>query len=276
MRHALEELARRVGTELLERSRLSDEQMGVAWKGECDPVTLADKCAHAMVASELPRIAPSIPLVSEEDEPRPVEGNAFWSLDPVDGTQEFMEHLGEWAFQLALVRDERPVLAALAIPSRDTLYIAERGRGCLLGHLSSPGLVPFRTRAPVRRERLVLTRSLPRRPSLAALRERHPAPDHVLLGGVGYKVHAILAGEADTYFASPGTLHAWDLAAPLLVAQEAGLRACATDGGDLAVPSHREGLSQGVLFTREEHIESNLAFFGDPANAALLARRDPR
>jgi len=111
---------------------------------------------------------------------------------------------------------------------------------------------------------------------LNALRERHPAKDHVLLGGVGYKVHAILWGEADTYFASPGTIHAWDLAAPLLVASEAGLRVCATDGSELVVPSHREGLEQVVLFTRVVYLESNLYFFGDPANAALLARRDPR
>lgn len=276
MQNALEELARRVGIMLLERSELSDEQMGVSWKGEHDPVTLADKAAHAMVARELPGIDPSIPLVSEEDESRPIQGNAFWSLDPIDGTQEFMERLGEWAFQLALVRDQRPVLAVLGIPSRDILYLAERGCGCRVGRFSQPGLVPFVSRSPVRRERLVLTRSLPRRPSLRTLMERHPARDHVLLGGVGYKVHAILSGEADTYFAPPGTLHAWDLAAPLLVAQEAGLSAYATHGAELDVPSHRDGLSQGVLFTRGQYLDSNLAFFQDPVNAALLANPDPR
>jgi 3'-phosphoadenosine 5'-phosphosulfate (PAPS) 3'-phosphatase len=108
------------------------------------------------------------------------------------------------------------------------------------------------------------------------LLRRHPAPDHVLLGGVGYKVHAILAGEADTYFASPGTLHAWDLAAPLLVATEAGIAARATDGSALVVPSHRDGLAQGVLFTRPDLLEANLGFFAGPGIGELLARRDPR
>lgn len=276
MLSALEELAREVGRDLLERSRQTADSMGVVWKGENDPVTLADRAAHEMVARALPSFAPGIPLVSEEDESRPVEGDSFWSLDPVDGTQEFMDHLGEWAFQLALVRDERPVLAVLAIPSRDVLYLAEKGRGCCAGRLSEPGLTPFLSHAPVRRERLVLTRSLPRRPALRELLERHHARDHVLLGGVGYKVHAILSGEADTYFASPGTLHAWDLAAPLLVAQESGLVARCTDGSELVVPSHRDGLAQGVLFTRPEHLGSNLSFFANRENAELLARREPR
>lgn len=273
---ALEELGRKVGLELLALSTRTREQMGVSWKGVDDPVTLADTMAHAMVAEALLRIDPSIPLVSEEDEAPPVASGTFWSLDPVDGTQEFVEHLGEWAFQLALVRDERPVAAVLAIPSRDVLYLAERGKGCIAGRLSEPGMAPFRSRTPVRRERLVLTRSLPRRPTLQELLRRHHALEHVLLGGVGYKVHSILSGEADTYFASPGTLHAWDLAAPLLVASESGLASCATDGADLAVPAHRDGLAQGVLFTRREYLGANLGFFAGPGIGDLLARRDPR
>lgn len=251
--------------------------MGVSWKGENDPVTLADQAAHAMVAAALPAIAPGIPLISEEDEDRPFEGDAFWSLDPVDGTQEFMEHLGEWAFQLALVRHGQPVLAVLGIPSRDTIYLASAGHGCRWGSLQeASALVPFRSHSPQRRERLVLTRSLSRRPALVALVERHASQDQVLLGGVGYKVHAVLSGEGDTYFAAPGTLHAWDLAAPLLVAREAGLATRALDGHELTVPSHRKGLSQGVLFTRESLLQGNLDFFARPEIAELLVRRDPR
>lgn len=277
MESALELLARDVCRELLQRSLLARDAMGVSWKGENDPVTQADQAAHSMVAAALPSIAPGIPLISEEDEDRPFEGEAFWSLDPVDGTQEFMEHLGEWAFQLALVRKGRPVLAVLGIPSRDTLYLAAADRGCKSGSLGHPApLAPFRSHAPQRRERLVLTRSLPRRPALLELVERHPALDQVLLGGVGYKVHAVLSGEGDTYFAAPGTLHAWDLAAPLLVAREAGLATSSLDGRELTVPSHRKGLSQGVLFTREAYLGTNLEFFAGAEVDDLLTRRDPR
>lgn len=277
MESALELLARDVCRELLQRSLLARDAMGVSWKGENDPVTLADQAAHAMVAAALPSIAPGIPLISEEDEDRPFEGDSFWSLDPVDGTQEFMEHLGEWAFQLALVRQGKPILAVLGIPSRDILYLAADGAGCKAGSLADPSpLLPFRSHSPQRRERLVLTRSLPRRPALVSLVELHPAQDQVLLGGVGYKVHAVLSGEGDTYFAAPGTLHAWDLAAPLLVARESGLATSSLDGQELTVPSHRKGLAQGVLFTRASHLEANLGFFARPEVAELLVRRDPR
>ena len=107
-------------------------------------------------------------------------------------------------------------------------------------------------------------------PRCICVDDAHPAPDHILLGVVGYKVHALLSGEGDTYFAQPGTLHAWDLAAPLLVAQEAGLSAVAMDGSELTIPSHREGLSQGVLFTRPALLVSNLSFFALPSTTPLL------
>jgi len=276
MLSSLELLARDVCRELLQRSILTADAMGVSWKGENDPVTQADQTAHRMVAEALPAIAPGIPLVSEEDDEHPFAGDSFWSLDPVDGTQEFMEHLGEWAFQLALVRAGRPVLAALGVPARNTLYLAEADRGCLVSTLDAPELRPFRSHPPQRRERLVLTRSLPRRAGLSAMVALHPAREQVLLGGVGYKVHAVLSGEGDTYFAAPRTLHAWDLAAPLLVAREAGLATSALDGQELTVPPHRRGLDQGVLFTRPAFLEANLEFFARPRVGELLLARDPR
>ena len=50
MLSALEELAREVGRDLLERSRQTADSMGVVWKGENDPVTLADRAAHEMAS----------------------------------------------------------------------------------------------------------------------------------------------------------------------------------------------------------------------------------
>lgn len=276
MEAALESLARTICLDLLERSRLATEAMGVDWKGSNDPVTEADHAAHRAVAEALPDLTPDVPLVSEEDADSGTVPETFWSLDPVDGTQEFMAHLGEWAFQLALVSQGQPVLAVLGIPSRDVIYLASQGRGCRRGALSAPGMFEFTSRPPVRRQRLVLTRSFPRRPSLKKIVDHHPAQDHILLGGVGYKVHALLCGEGDTYFSAPGTLHAWDLAAPLLVAREAGLVTCATDGSALEVPGHRRSLAQGVLFTRPAFLDSDLGFFRDPEIAALLAHKDPR
>jgi 3'(2'), 5'-bisphosphate nucleotidase len=275
LQEPLTELAREASI-LLSGFRGSEAAaLDLRWKGVNDPVTEADRSAHRLCARRLPEILPGVALVSEEDDAQTGE-DLFWSLDPLDGTSEFVDDLGEWAFQLALVRSGRPVVAVLALPSVDRIYFARDGAGCLRGRLSDRNLSPFAAFHPLRRERLVLTRSLGNRPSLQRIVRAHPGGDEILLGGVGYKVHAVLSGQADTYFAVPGTIHPWDLAAPLLVAREAGL-SCRTFGGaEPVVPSSRESLPDGHVFTRPSLISRNLEFFARAEIRELVAKRDPR
>lgn len=275
LRDGLADLAREASRVLLSYRTGPRNDLGLDWKGENDPVTHADRSVHSLCVQRLPGLLPGVPLVSEEGEGDPVSGE-FWSLDPLDGTSEFVEDLGEWAFQLALVREGRPVLAVLALPAVDRIYLAEDGRGCLAGPLTRQEMSRFAAFDPVRRERLVLTRSLPRRPSLRELVELHPGDDPVLLGGVGYKVHALLCGEGDTYFAVPRTLHPWDLAAPLLVARESGLACCTLSGGESRIPGDREPIPEGQLFTRPRWLLRNMEFFARPGTRTLLERNDPR
>jgi len=271
----VEDLARDACKVLVDYCKASLGELGVAWKGENDPVTEADKAVHELCAKRLPDILPDVPLVGEEG--GALDGaDEFWSLDPLDGTSEFVERLGEWAFQLALVREGKPVLAVVALPAVDRVYLAVAGLGCTSGRISTWDLAPFESFTPLRNERLVLTRSMPRRPSLKRLVELHPATESVLLGGVGYKVHAVLAGEGDTYFAVPRTLHPWDLAAPLLVAQEAGLCCKTLSGEDPLVPANRESIPEGLLVTRSQWLDRNLEFFAKPEIVGLVATKDPR
>ena len=269
------DLAREAGRLLAGFSVGDPENLDLDWKGENDPVTEADRSAHRLCLDRLPGILPGVPLISEEGD-EDSDADLFWSLDPLDGTSEFVENLGEWAFQLALVRSGRPVVAVLALPAVDRLYYAEDGKGCLEGRLSSQELSTYRGMDPLRRERLVLTRSLPRRPSLLRISDAHPGGDEILLGGVGYKVHALLAGEGDTYFTVPGTLHPWDLAAPLLVAREAGLACRTLSGAEPTVPNTRGSVHDGQLFTRPKWLQRNLEFFARKEIQALLTTRDPR
>lgn len=275
LRTPMSALAREAGRLLAGFSVGGAENLGLAWKGEDDPVTEADRSAHRLCLERLPGILPGVPLISEEGDEES-DADLFWSLDPLDGTSEFVENLGEWAFQLALVRSGRPVAAVLALPAVDRIYYAEDGKGCLAGRLSNQELSSYRELDPLRRERLVLTRSLPRRPSLLRISEAHPGGDAILLGGVGYKVHALLSGEGDTYFAVPGTLHPWDLAAPLLVAREAGLACSTLSGGESTVPNSRASVGEGHLFTRPKWLARNLEFFARRDIQALLTVRDPR
>jgi 3'(2'), 5'-bisphosphate nucleotidase len=222
-----------------------------------DLVTEADKAVQDLCAAWIASHS-TAPLVGEEggaDE----GGRLFWSLDPLDGTREFVEEQGEFAFQLALVESGIPILAVVGLPAWDLVYLARQGQGCQVLRLSdaSQAILPS---PPVRRERLLVSRSLGRRSDLQALLEAHPSLDREPCGGVGAKVHAILWGIGDTYLTVPQGMYGWDLAAPLLVAKECGLHASDLDGNPLRVPTDRSKVSQGILITRIQRAESNLQF----------------
>ena len=140
----------------------------------------------------------------------------MWVVDPLDGTREFGEGRTDWAVHVALVVDGSPVAGAVALPAEGvTLSTADpRSRR------SAPGATP----------RIVVSRT---RPPDCALRLAD-ALDGVLvrLGSAGAKAAAVCRGAADVYVHAGGQ-YEWDSAAPVAVAEAAGLHASRLDGSSL-------------------------------------------
>jgi len=251
-------LAQQASRLLMEYHGPRRSELSVRSKGEPDDlVTRADGAVQELAIGWLAERS-ELPVLGEEggvDE----GGTAFWSLDPLDGTREFVAGLHEFAFQLALVRDGVPVLAVLALPACDTAYLASLGRGVRSFRISNGQILPTRPIA-AGPERLVLSRSLEHRLDLQRLVANHPSRERLSCGGVGAKIHAILHGDADTYLATPRGMYGWDLAAPLLVAHESGLWASDLSGQPLQVPTNRERVEPGILVTRPALKDANLAY----------------
>ena len=53
----------------------------------------------------------------------------IFAVDPIDGTRGFIEGDDRWCVSLAVVRDGRPVAAALYAPARGEFYTAVGGEG---------------------------------------------------------------------------------------------------------------------------------------------------
>ncbi|MDY6896715.1 MAG: inositol monophosphatase family protein, partial [Cyanobacteriota bacterium] len=92
-----------------------------------DPVTAADLAVSNYILkalqSELGR--EDFGYISEETY-RNQDGinnsEWVWIIDPLDGTKDFINKTGEYAIHIALVRNQRPELALVAIPEAEKLY----------------------------------------------------------------------------------------------------------------------------------------------------------
>lgn len=98
----------------------------VSYKEDESPLTEADKRAHLRIAQMLADT--NIPLLSEEGKHRPYEErknwHTLWVVDPLDGTKEFVKRNGEFTVNIALIKDNYPVLGVIYAPVRKEIYFA--------------------------------------------------------------------------------------------------------------------------------------------------------
>ena len=104
-----------------------DTVFDVEYKDDKSPLTLADKQANDIINQYLK--ATGIPIISEEN--KQIEYNnrkdweSCWVVDPVDGTKEFVKRNGEFTVNIALVKNQEPVLGVIYVPAIKTLYFAD-------------------------------------------------------------------------------------------------------------------------------------------------------
>jgi myo-inositol-1(or 4)-monophosphatase len=195
-------------------------QIGV--KGLRDIRTEADLAAEEVALRIIREGCPGACIVSEESNStwQDCGEQPTWYVDPLDGTTNFARGLPMFSVSVAMARHGMPVCGVILDPLVDQLFCAERGQGAYLNgrrlHVSArhelkDSLVTLDwPRAQALREQCA--RFLARlAPQTDAVRSRGTSA----LGLCG-----IAAGWADVYFQY--TLSPWDVAAGILLVEEAG------------------------------------------------------
>ncbi|HEX7073006.1 MAG TPA: 3'(2'),5'-bisphosphate nucleotidase CysQ [Hyphomicrobiaceae bacterium] len=95
-------------------------------KADASPVTAADREAEEIVLEALGRCAPGIPVVAEEAVSRgecPTLDDAFFLVDPLDGTREFVRGGTDFTVNIGLVVGRVPCFGLIYAPAIDQLYL---------------------------------------------------------------------------------------------------------------------------------------------------------
>ena len=101
----------------------------VTKKGEVDLVTEMDRRSETMIVDVLRSAFPDHAILAEEG--TRVEGSTpfRWLIDPIDGTTNYAHGFPVFCVAVALEREGVPLLGVAYDPSREELFVAERGRG---------------------------------------------------------------------------------------------------------------------------------------------------
>lgn len=215
-------IARRAGLEIL---KIYESDFDVETKSDDSPLTAADRASHELIVDELTRLTPDIPVWSEEsatiDYAKRSQWTQFWLVDPLDGTKEFIKHNGEFTVNIALIRNNEPVLGVVHVPVTRRDYLGYVGGGAFAiddgGQPISIAVSP-RAETPVR---VVGSRSHLGN-SLAAYLD-WVGPHVMVPMGSSLKLCLVAAGAADVY-PRLGPTSEWDTAAAQAVVEAAGGR----------------------------------------------------
>ena len=109
-----------------------DEKTAATY-AKCDgsPVTDADLAADQAIRQVLNELCPDDPILSEEglDDDRRLTASRCWIVDPIDGTEQFIQRSGEFDVLVVLTENGRPVVAAGYQPTTRLMVSAVAGEG---------------------------------------------------------------------------------------------------------------------------------------------------
>jgi myo-inositol-1(or 4)-monophosphatase len=201
-------------------------------KGAVDLVTEVDVACERAIRDTLARLTPTIPVVGEEEggDPAPTR----WIVDPIDGTTNFIHGFPVFGVSVGLYLDDAPFAGAILDGAHHDVYRAQRGLGAFMdatrlrvSDRSDLGACLVGTGFPYDR----------REPGKAAfyLRRVQSVLERVRCvrraGAASMDLVFVASGRLDAFFEYH--LAPWDVAAGLLLVEEAGGRVTSLDGGPL-------------------------------------------
>jgi myo-inositol-1(or 4)-monophosphatase len=105
-------------------------------KGDIDLVTEADLAAERFIIEQIKSYHPRHAILAEEADASGVkhEGDGAWKwiIDPLDGTTNYAHGYPCFCVSIALEHKGQVVLGVIYDPTRDELFAAERGEGATL------------------------------------------------------------------------------------------------------------------------------------------------
>jgi myo-inositol-1(or 4)-monophosphatase len=258
------------------------QHLKIEYKGEADLVTAADRAAEKLIRERIAEKWPDHDILGEEQGLQDRGSEYRWYVDPLDGTTNFAHGFPVFCVSMGLERrrgnrpqekrveeQDRRIAAVIYDPTRDELFSAEQGKGA---HLNGKPIHVSKT--PTLKESLVATGF----PS----HKRHKNPNIYFYHQITLRSHGVRrAGSAalDLCYVAAGrtdafwefNLNAWDTAAGVLIAEEAGGRVTRYDGSPFELNSRETLASNGLI-----HAELMYEFAEIFAGRGLEAPPDPR
>jgi 3'(2'), 5'-bisphosphate nucleotidase len=221
-------------------------ELHIKAKSDLTPLTLADTLAHEEIKSNL--AVTRIPVISEEGRSIAYDERSswdlFWMVDPLDGTDEFINRTSDFTVNIALIQNGYPTIGIVYAPAYKRIYFAVKERGSYHKNNVKPDInaqfnydemIENSVKLPIYNTNsnslIVVTSRLHISPDTSdyvnELQKKYPDIT-VIRRGSSLKMCMLAVGKADIY-PRLDTTWEWDTAASQLIAEEAGFTVCSVE-----------------------------------------------
>ena len=104
-------------------------KINISRKYDGTPVTEIDIASSKIITTGLKSITPEIRVISEEYYSGVDASGYFWLVDPLDGTKNYINNGIQFCINIALIKDNFPILGLIYSPVTKDLYYAFKNFG---------------------------------------------------------------------------------------------------------------------------------------------------
>ncbi len=193
-------------------------------KSDNTPITNADLFVNQFLIEKLTALTPHIPVLSEEscqisfsDRRR---WRTYWLIDPLDGTQQFINRTDQFAVLIALIHQNRIMLGIIHAPVLKQTYYALKGHGAYKQTEHSLQTLSARKFDLNHTVKIAVGSKNAEQKVRSILRSNYQY-EFITYGSSGLKTALVAEGSADCYIRL-GQTGEWDTAAAEAILSEIG------------------------------------------------------
>lgn len=224
----IKELVNKISNQTLNIGSLAEIEKGVSEKGKNNYVTKYDLEVENQLKKNLKSLIPNSTFFGEETGKKISKTEYTWVVDPIDGTTNFIHGL-PFAISIGLVKNNEIIIGCIYNPITDEFWYAIKGKGAYKNEVKlqtsnrseiSGTVMQFGFPYDINKTEDILKKVLDVKNAGAA--------DIKRIGPACLDICRVASGECDAYFEHD--LKPWDIAAAMLILEEAGGGICKMDG----------------------------------------------
>ena len=196
------------------------------------PVSNGDLEVNKIITKKIKELTPKIPIISEETSENKSRKNLenFWLIDPIDGTNDYINNLEEFTINAGLILNRRPVAGLINAPAKKRMFFSYGDDSAF--ELVNGETFKLNSSKNFNKDRIkFVSYSKNLKPEIEKIHRKLKVKEYTKMKS-SLKFCVIAAGEYDGYVAEPRASE-WDIAAGHAILNHAGGKVTDFEGNEI-------------------------------------------